>query len=216
MTIYVNERNEIKDVNFTSDTSLIEIEVTDGTFDGWSIAKILCYKVNVVDGNVVMLTPYLDSRIVEHIDKLGQQTESIIPDMKLDAVLLQAKMVAENNTDEQALKVKTLYENWEDYADGDTLTQGSRLNYDGDLYKVLQTHNKQEAWTPKDAPSLFAKVLIPDPEVIPDWEQPSSTNPYMKGDKVKHNGYKWKSLIDYNVYEPSDTLTTIWENLGEV
>ena len=216
MKIYVDNNNCIKDVNFTSDTSLSEIEVTDGTFDNWSVAKILCYKVKVVDGNVVMLTPYVDSRIVEHIDKLGQQTESIIPDMKLDAVLLQAKMVAENNTDEQALKVKSLYENWEDYADGDTLTQGSRINYDGDLYKVLQAHNKQATWTPKDAPSLFAKVLIPDPEVIPDWEQPTSTNSYMKGDKVKHNGYKWKSIIDNNVWEPTDAVPTLWENLGEV
>lgn len=73
MKIYVNEKNEIKDVNFTSDTTLTEIEVTDHTFDGWSSAKVLCYKVNVVDGNVVAMTPYVDSRLVEHLDKLGQQ-----------------------------------------------------------------------------------------------------------------------------------------------
>ena len=53
-----------------------------------------------------------------------------------------------------------------------------------------------------DAPSLWAKVLIPDPEVIPVWEQPESTNPYMKGDKVKHKGKTWSSTIDNNVWEP--------------
>lgn len=79
MKIYVNERNEIHEVNTCSDPSLIELEVTDGTFDGWSEAKICCYKVNVKDGNVTMMTPYVDSRLIEHIDQLGKQTEAITP-----------------------------------------------------------------------------------------------------------------------------------------
>ena len=45
-------------------------------------------------------------------------------------------------------------------------------------------------------------MLIPDPEVIPEWEQPGSTNPYMIGDKVRHNGKTWVSTIDNNVWEP--------------
>lgn len=77
-----------------------------------------------------------------------------------------------------------------------------RVRYDGALYRCLQTHTSQEAWNPIDAASLWAKVLIPDPGVIPEWEQPSATNPYMKGDKVKHNGSTWESDIDNNVWEP--------------
>lgn len=75
MTIYVNERNEIKDVGATLDSTLTPLEVTDGTFDNWCIAKICCYKVNVVDGNVTMLTPYVDSRLIEHIEQLGSQSD---------------------------------------------------------------------------------------------------------------------------------------------
>lgn len=75
MTIYVNERNEIKDVGATLDSTLIPIEVTDGTFDNWCIARICCYKVNVVNGFVTMLTPYVDSRLIEHINQLGTSTE---------------------------------------------------------------------------------------------------------------------------------------------
>jgi hypothetical protein len=45
-------------------------------------------------------------------------------------------------------------------------------------------------------------VLIPDPDVIPEWEQPDSTNPYMKGDKVAHNSKTWVSDVDNNVWEP--------------
>ena len=40
-------------------------------------------------------------------------------------------------------------------------------------------------------------------KLIPEWEQPSSVNPYMKGDKVTHNGKTWESSIDNNVWEPS-------------
>lgn len=69
-------------------------------------------------------------------------------------------------------------------------------------YRCLQAHQAQEAWNPADSPSLWAKVLIPDPTVIPEWEQPSSTNPYMKGDKVRHNGKTWVSDVDNNVWEP--------------
>jgi hypothetical protein len=112
-------------------------------------------------------------------------------------------------TDEQAATVPTLYRAWEigvNYAAGD------RRLYNGILYKCLQAHTSQETWNPADAPSLWAKVLIPDPDVIPAWEQPESTNPYMKGDKVTHNGKIWVSEIDGNVWEPgavgSETLWT--------
>lgn len=83
-----------------------------------------------------------------------------------------------------------------------TYSVGDRIQYNGVLYKCLQAHTAQADWTPETAPSLWAKVLIPDPEVIPEWEQPDSTNPYMKGDKVKHNGKTWISDIDGNVWEP--------------
>ena len=74
--------------------------------------------------------------------------------------------------------------------------------YDGTIYKVLQAHTSQDTWIPPDAPSLFAKVLIPNENVIPEWEQPDSTNPYAKGDKVTHNGKTWISTADGNVWEP--------------
>lgn len=78
-----------------------------------------------------------------------------------------------------------------------------RVLYGGTLYKCLQAHTAQPTWTPTDAPSLWARVLIPDPEVIPEWIQPDSTNPYMRGDKVTHNGKTWESVVDNNVWEPS-------------
>ena len=79
---------------------------------------------------------------------------------------------------------------------------GKKIKYGGVVWKVLQDHTSQEGWEPGAAPSLFAEVLIPDPDVIPEWKQPDSTNPYMSGDKVTHNGSTWVSTIDNNVWEP--------------
>ena len=106
---------------------------------------------------------------------------------------------AESLTDEQALQAPMLFERWQpdtEYA------VGKRLYHDGVLYTVLQAHTSQATWMPDVSPSLFARVLIPDPEVIPDWVQPDSTNPYMTGDKVRHNDKVWESMIDNNVWGP--------------
>lgn len=101
--------------------------------------------------------------------------------------------------DETALQAVSLFPEW---VPGVAYTRGSRVNYGGVLFSVLQDHTSTEEWTPTEAPSLFAKVLIPDPDVIPDWEQPDSTNPYSKGDKVTHAGKTWESDLDGNVWEP--------------
>jgi hypothetical protein len=81
MILFTNDNGEIKDVGKTSDPSLIEVEVNDvdNPFNGWSTAKICCYRVNVVDGRVVMITPYVDSRLIEHIDMLGKEVDAITP-----------------------------------------------------------------------------------------------------------------------------------------
>lgn len=101
--------------------------------------------------------------------------------------------------DEQALEGKELFPLW----DASTVYEaGSRVRYNDTLYKCLQAHTSQETWTPTDAPSLWAKVLTdPSGEILP-WEQPESTNPYMTGDKVTHNGKTWVSDVDNNVWEP--------------
>lgn len=102
-------------------------------------------------------------------------------------------------TDEMSLQVPNLYPNWKSDTE---YVVGERLLYNEVLYKVLQAHTSQSNWTPDVATSLFAKILIPDENVIPQWEQPDSTNPYMTGDKVMHKDDTWISSIDNNIWEP--------------
>ena len=115
---------------------------------------------------------------------------------------------AQNLPDEEALRVPMLYDRW---TVGQGYNAGLRLYHNGKLYKVLMDHTSQEGWEPDAAVSLFAEVLIPDPKVIPDWVQPESTNPYMTGDKVRHNGKVWISAMDYNVFEPG---VAGWDEAG--
>lgn len=103
-------------------------------------------------------------------------------------------------TDEQAATVAELFPLWNATA---TYAADTRVRYNGMLYKCLQAHTAQETWNPADAPSLWAKVLTDPSGAILPWEQPDSTNPYMTGDKVTHNGKTWVSTIDNNVWEPS-------------
>ena len=115
-------------------------------------------------------------------------------------------------TDEQALKVTSLYPLW-----GATKTYavGDRVRYGGELYRCLTAHIAQAAWTPTDAPSLWAKVLTDPSGTILPWEQPGSTNPYMKGNKVTHIGKTWESLVDNNVWEPGAIGTeSLWKEVA--
>lgn len=78
MKVYVDSESKIRDVGSTSDIALTELTINDedNPFEGWSKAKICCYKITVVDGVVTMMTPYIDSRNLEMIDSLGKQLDS--------------------------------------------------------------------------------------------------------------------------------------------
>ena len=115
---------------------------------------------------------------------------------------LAVKQARQVTDDTEALSLQILYKQWDNQI-GKTLQVGEYINYNGILYKVLQQHTVQAEWIPDLTPSLFAKVLVdPTGETILEWEQPDSTNPYMKGDKVTHNGQTYICDIDNNVWEP--------------
>lgn len=102
--------------------------------------------------------------------------------------------------DKTALKNVVAFPLWQA---GEAYKAGERIRYGGELYKVLTAHTSQEGWKPKNTPSLYAEILPGQGGTdIGEWVQPESTNPYMKGDKVKHGGKVWVSTIDNNVWEP--------------
>ena len=122
-------------------------------------------------------------------------------------------LFAETLSDAQALQVPMLFDDFD--GNGVAYEVGKRVLYNDILYKVIQAHTSQAEWTPVAAPSLFAKVINETIDgSIPEFEQPGSTNPYMKGDKVIFNGKVYESLIDNNVYSP-EAYPAGWKEITE-
>lgn len=121
-------------------------------------------------------------------------------------------------SDDLAEIAPALYAEWT--GEAHLYCAGERVLYNGNLYVCLQAHASQADWTPSAAPSLWARNLAaaetPDAEEVPAWVQPDSTNGYAFGAVVMHNGKKWASNIDNNVWEPGATGTeSVWKEVVE-
>lgn len=128
------------------------------------------------------------------------------------ATLLFVRTNASSLSDEEALNVSLLFETWDDL---DQFVEGHIYQYSDNIYRCLQTHEKQDSWTPDQAHSLWVQVRLEGE--IPEWEQvqPGVNEPYSKGDKVTHNGKTWESLIDNNVWEPGAIGSeTLWKEVS--
>ena len=101
--------------------------------------------------------------------------------------------------DNEAAEVAELFPAWDSTK---TYEAQDRVYYNGQLYRCLSPHSAQETWTPEDAHSLWTKVLTSPTEIL-EWQQPDSTNPYNKGDRVYFNGEIYESELDGNVWSPA-------------
>ena len=114
MKIFVNSKNQICDVGSTTDSTLTEYEVPDRDFEGWSIAKICCYKIYVSLGKYCGFSPYVDSRLIQHIEQLGQQIEGTNEDLDTTNIGLmetyEDTVANSTDIDNLELAVEELYE----------------------------------------------------------------------------------------------------------
>ena len=153
-----------------------------------------------VNGKLIEMT---EAEIAEEKQKIqlakAEEKSRPLTTEEVAALLIRQQINTLTVDDNTALRMVEFYPAW---ASGQAYTAGYKVQYGGKLWRCLQNHTSQDGWEPESAPSLWAKVLIPDETVIPEWEQPDSTNAYSKGDKVTHNGVTWESTIDNNVWEP--------------
>ena len=115
------------------------------------------------------------------------------------------QMFAESLTDEKALEVATVYDQWEvgkAYTAGTFLLYGENGVGDPQLYKVVQDHVSQADWTPDATASIYTAIGLDD-SGYPVWSQPTGAHDaYNKGDIVNYNGTLYQSMIDGNSYSP--------------
>lgn len=114
-------------------------------------------------------------------------------------------MVLNNANDTQAYAMRYLYPTWN--GNGIAYKKDERLMYEDKFYKVLQDHTSQADWLPSTASSLYVEIANPSVEYS-EFKQPTGAHDaYAKGDKVTFKGKKYISLIDANVYSPTDYPT---------
>lgn len=202
--LYVTtEGNEIP--NFNRSITLMKdygFKPVIDTKPGYDVDTEYCKHVGFVDNGRYIRYSYE----VEPIEPTKEARMIEQTDLALGMLKINLSSILTHLSDEKALLVPMLFPEWEvgkEYAVGD------RVLYLDTLYKVLTAHTSQKTWEPDVAPSLFAKVLIVKDDNgeqvdIPEWVQPESTNPYMTGDKVKFKGAVYESVIDNNVWSPTD------------
>ena len=111
-------------------------------------------------------------------------------------------------SDYQALQVASIYPEWHVGVD---YRIGQVVRYQGQLYRCVQDHASQADWTPGTA-SLWNAITLTDG--VEEWEQPTGAqDAYNVGDHVMHDGIEWVSLVNGNVWEPSEAVPTLWERV---
>lgn len=174
---------------------------------------------NLVNGMVVICTDISKGRPIVEVDEpsyvpSGYHTETrfvdsgssitqvwdIVPDAGTpqDAAITLAMMQAEALSDDEALKVPALYPEWS----GNSVVYpvGTRVLYNGTLYRALETRTSTLTESPIDSPQNWVKVLPSSSgETAPEWENGHS---YNQGDRVTRRGNIYESTMDSNIYEP--------------
>lgn len=126
------------------------------------------------------------------------------------------QMFLESLTDEsKMMEVADIYPKYKiniAYKIGDVFSYGVNSDGETQLYQVLQDHTSAEQWVPGGATSLYKAIGVNSDGTLV-WTQPlGATDAYMLNDVVTHNGKRWKSTVDNNVWEPG---VYGWEEITE-
>lgn len=127
--------------------------------------------------------------------------------------------------DEEAVKIPLCYDSWNQFENGYTFKVDTRLEYNGNLWKVKKEHKKQQDWYPGADPTLFIQLdkdehegTLEDPIPVPDSVTTSGFE-YVKGKYYLEDGLKYKMIREGMeegetitlYYPPSQLLTSYFE-----
>lgn len=90
------------------------------------------------------------------------------------------------------------------WREGRHYSLGDSTTWQRGIYYCIQPHTAHTGagWSPDRVPALWRLIRMAG-EVIPAWRQPlGAHDAYQQGDVVMHNGHKWRSTINNNVWAP--------------
>ena len=135
----------------------------------------------------------------------GVQFQGIMIAPAMDYNKIMTNVAISYLDDDQAESVSVLFPEWavgvqyraEDKEKG---ISADRVQYDGLLYRCIQSHVSQSDWTPDITPALWVRTST---EEWPEWIQPQGAHDaYPLGAKCSHNSKRWISSVDSNIWEP--------------
>ncbi|MCL2587997.1 MAG: alpha-amylase [Oscillospiraceae bacterium] len=109
--------------------------------------------------------------------------------------LAQSEMIDDTTITENADLFCVWDENW-------TGRRGSIVLEDGVLFRAIHDVGSGQNTRPSTTPSMWTRIGAPGDE-WPSWSQPlGAHDAYPLGAQVTHNGQRWTSDINNNVWEP--------------
>lgn len=140
------------------------------------------------------LTPKKSVKAISDAQKRSDSAQAVAELMFVKAA--QAQQLDDASIAKYPEFFVTWDENWRGKA-------GDIVQDEGKLYRSI--HDVTDAGQnrkPSETPSMWTQIGNPLEE-FPDWVQPlGAHDAYSKGAKVSHNGEKWTSDVDGNVWEP--------------
>lgn len=181
-------------------------EYTDDTYIQFDFPEdFLFWSQNtyrIVDGELVLDPPQKTEEEIA-VQKAAQEREQI-----QIATVMMVRMMASQLTDEQAVQIPLIFQEWKGLIGKKVKADETILRYEGELYRVASDHTVQEQWVPgaTGTESLYAHISF-DPETgYEEWQRPlGSHDAYSENDIVTHNGKVWVSTVPgehTNVWEP--------------
>ena len=135
----------------------------------------------------------------ERLAKAIELNKAIVAGRKVGTITTADLIRQDAISIEDMKELVALYPNFEV---GKVYEVGDLVEYNGELYEVIQAHTSQADWLPDALPALYkSKTVV---AVIPEWVQPTGAHDaYMTGDKVIFEGLTYESLIDNNTWSPT-------------
>lgn len=111
-----------------------------------------------------------------------------------------ANALAESATDADASRFPSMYKALR--GDGALIAAGTRINRFGKLYRARVDVWDSDDYAPENAPSLWEEILYRKGYRI--ITTITAEFPFMRGDRGWYNDELYESLIDNNVWTPTD------------
>ena len=161
----------------------------------------------IVDGNLTLDPPPISEEVkeMERSIQMREQMQTVS--------MLFVRSNAKALTDEQALSVSLLFEEWKPDNDYE---KDQIISYKEELYRIGQDHTSQEIYPPdsEGVTALYSKIKIDEETGYEEWKPWDGVSGIYQPDQPvidPNDGQVYVSKIPNNVWGPPSQFPSYWE-----